>query len=104
MAIISPRKEIFQGRYRVTFRMKLEGNPLSNVSRIARIDVVSPDTRRLLMAKDLFADDFLADNTYQEFSLSVDLNRPLNLRFRVYSDGAASFCIDCIRIKRISEV
>jgi 4-amino-4-deoxy-L-arabinose transferase-like glycosyltransferase len=104
VSIISPGREIFRGRYRVTFRMKLEENPLKNVSRIARLDVVSPDTRRLLMAKDLFADDFLADNTYQEFSLSVDLNRPLNLRFRVYSDGTVSFWIDCIRIERISEV
>jgi len=56
------------------------------------------------MAKDLSVDDFLADNTYQEFSLSVDLSRPLNLRLRVYSDGTAFFWIDCIRIKRISEV
>ncbi len=102
-AVVSPEKRIPEGRFRVTFRMKLEGNSSNGLSRIARIDVVSPEKRKLLMAKNLIAEDFIKDNTYQEFSLGIELSRPLNLQFRIYSDGAASLWVDCVWIERISE-
>jgi 4-amino-4-deoxy-L-arabinose transferase-like glycosyltransferase len=103
VAVVSSKKRLPQGRNRVVFRMKLKGNPSGDKSRIARIDVVSPDTRRLLTAKDLTVKDFLTDETYQEFSLNIDLSRPLNLQFRVYSDGAVPFWVDSIWIEDISD-
>jgi 4-amino-4-deoxy-L-arabinose transferase-like glycosyltransferase len=101
VAVVSSKKRTLQGSYRVVFRMRLKGYSSRDASRIARIDAVSPDTRKLLMAKDLTVQDFLTDNTYQEFSLSLDLNRPSNLQFRVYSDGVAPFWVDCIWMERI---
>lgn len=84
--------------------MKQEGKSSKALPRVARIDIVSPDTRRLLEAKNLSAEDFSGDNRYQEFSLPLDLKRPLKLDFRIYSDGLSTFWVDWIRIERISDV
>lgn len=103
-AIVPTKEKIPKGRYRVIFEMKIESKSLRAFPRVARIDIVSPDTRRLLAAKDLSAEDFTGDVGYQEFSLILDLKRPLKLEFRVYSDGLDTFWIDRIRIERISDV
>ncbi len=104
VAVVPTIEKIPQGRYKVIFNMKQEGKSSKDLPRVARIDIVSPDTRRLLVAKDLTAKDFSADNRYQEFSLFLDLKRSLKLDFRVYSDGLNTFWVDWIRIERLSDV
>lgn len=101
---VSTPEKILTGRYRVVFRMRREDNSTRSLSRMARIDIVSPDIRRLLSAKNLTPEDFPDDNKYKEFSLSVDLKRPLRLDFRVYSDALGTFWIDWVRIEKISDV
>jgi len=104
VTVVSTPKSIPKGRYRVIFKMKRKAKPLKTQSRIIRIDVVSPDTTRLLEAKNLREEDFPGTDRYQEFSLPIDLKRPLKLDFRVYSDGMSIFWVDWIRIEKISDV
>lgn len=104
VTVVSTPKSIPKGRYRVIFKMKRKAKPLKTQSRIIRIDVVSPDTRRLLEAKNLSKEDFPGTDRYQEFSLPIDLKRPSKLDFRVYSDGMSIFWVDWIRIEKISDV
>ncbi|UCE43027.1 MAG: glycosyltransferase family 39 protein [Candidatus Aminicenantes bacterium] len=106
VTIVSIQEKIPEGRYKVIFEMKLEAN-LSKahpLSRIARIDIVAPETKRLLEAKDLTEDDFPDSGGYHEFPLTLDIIRPLKLNFRVYSDGLSPFWVDRIRIEKISDV
>ena len=104
VSVVSTPEKIPTGRYRVIFKMKRMAKPLKTLSRIARIDVVSLDTRRLLEAKNLNKEDFPKIGEYKEFSLPIDLKRPLKLGFRVYSDGLSIFWVDWIRIEKISGV
>jgi hypothetical protein len=106
VSVVSTPEIIPPGRYRVIFRMKMMpvAKPLEALTRIARIDVVSPDTKRLLEAKNLNKEDFPKLGEYKEFSLPIDLKRPLKLGFRVYSDGLSIFWVDWIRIEKISDV
>ncbi len=91
--------KIPEGRYTVTFRMKMHPAPVKSPERVARIDAVAPDTRRLLAAKDLHEKDFPGVGAYRNFVLSIDLKRAERLNFRVYSEGSAIFCVDWIRIE-----
>jgi hypothetical protein len=104
VTVVSTQEKIPAGRYRVYFKMKRKPNPLKTLSRIARIDVVAPETRRLLEAKNLTEKDFPETDGYREFSLPIELMRPLKLNFRVYSDGLSIFWIDRIRIEKTSDV
>ena len=104
VSVVSTPEKIPTGRYRVIFKMKRMAKPLKTLSRIARIDVVSLDTKRLLEAKNLNKEDFPKIGEYKEFSLLIDLKRPLKLGFRVYSDGKSIFWVDWIRIEKNSGV
>ena len=104
VTVVSTIEKIPEGRYKVLFKMKRQAKPSKSLDRIARIDVVSPDTRRLLEAKNLSMEDFPGTGIYQEFVLFVDLKKSLKLDFRVYSDGLAIFYIDLIRFEKISGV
>jgi hypothetical protein len=57
-----------------------------------------------LEAKNLKKEDFPKIGEYKEFSLLINLKRPLKLGFRVYSDGLSIFWVDWIRIEKISGV
>jgi hypothetical protein len=63
-AVLTPEK-IPEGRYRVIFKMKCAAKSLKTLSRIARIDVVSLDTRRLLGVKNLNKEDFIQIGEYK---------------------------------------
>lgn len=104
VTVVPLPEKVSEGRYRVTFRMKRSADAARSPARIARIDVVSPDTRRLLDAKNLNEEDFPGTGVYHEFALSIDLKRPDKLNFRVYADGLGDFWIDWIRIEKIPGV
>ncbi len=104
VTLVSTPEKIPQGRYRVTFRIKKEKNPARSLMRMARIDVVSPDNKRLLGVKDLHTENFPGDNKYFKFSFPVYLKKPLKLEIRVYTDGLIAFWIDWIKIEELSGV
>jgi hypothetical protein len=104
VTVASTTEKVPEGRYKVFFKMKRQAKPIKSLDRIVRIDVVSPDTRRLLAVKNLNQEDFPGTDIYREFVLSVDLKRSAKLDFRVYSDGLASFWVDSIRTEKISGV
>ena len=100
VAIVSTEEEIPKGRYKIIFRMKREELTSRTLSRMARIDVVSPDSRRLLVSQDISTDDFPDDDKYHGFSLPINLPRSTKLNFRVYSDGLVAFWVDWIRVEK----
>ncbi len=104
VAVVPLPEKIPGGRYTVTFRMKRSTGSSISTARIARIDAVSPDTRRLLKAKNLSREDFPDTDAYREFALPIDLKRPDKLSFRVYADGTGTFWVDWIKIEKISGV
>jgi 4-amino-4-deoxy-L-arabinose transferase-like glycosyltransferase len=104
VVLVSPPEKIPQGQYRVIFRIKKKNHQTKSSFRMARIDIVSPDTKRLLAIKNLVPENFPDDNEYLEFSLPLNLKRPLRLDFRVYTDGLIPFWVDWIRIQKISGV
>jgi hypothetical protein len=53
VASVSTREKIPKGRYKVIFKMKKEGKSSKALPGVPRIDIVSSDTRRLLVAKNL---------------------------------------------------
>lgn len=102
VAVVLVPERFPAGRYKVNFRMKRNTGVFENTTRIARIDVVSPQRQRLLEAKDLRAEDFPSDGSYREFSLTFDLTWPSELNFRIYSDASFPFWVDCVAIEKIS--
>lgn len=92
---LSPRDE-----HRIIFRIKTKPASLSPDTRLARIDIVAPDTRRVLALQDILAGDILTENGYQEFPLTFFLNRSRQLEFRIYTEGKAEIWVDHIRIGR----
>jgi hypothetical protein len=92
---LSPQEE-----YRIIFRIKAKPFSLSPETRLARIDIAAPDTRRILALQDILAGDILAENGYQEFPLTFSLNRSRQLEFRIYTEGKAEIWVDHIRIGR----
>jgi 4-amino-4-deoxy-L-arabinose transferase-like glycosyltransferase len=104
VSVVPLPEKISEGRYRVTFRMKRPAESVKSHARIARIDVVSPDSRRLLVAKNLSQEDLPDTGIYQEFVLSIELKRPDKLNIRVYADGQSAFWVDCMWVEKIPGV
>jgi len=84
--------------YRIFCLMKTDPATLSLEARLARIDVVDPDARRVLAVKDILAGDIPPGNGYQEIPLPFYLDRSRRLEFRFYSDGSTDIWIDHIRV------
>ena len=101
VALVSPQEIIPQGQYRIIFRIKKSSDTIKFTNRMARIDVVSPETKKLLAIKNLTPENFPFSNEYMEFSLPLQLKKAAKLDFRVYTDGLISFWVDWIRIQKI---
>ncbi len=104
VALVSPAEKISRGQYQIIFRIKKEKDAIKATSRMARIDIVSPETKRLLAVKNIISEDLPDDSEYTELVLPLYLKKPLKLDFRVYTDGLVSFWVDWIRIQKISDV
>jgi hypothetical protein len=99
--VVIPAVETFlQGRHKITFRMKAEKNIQDPKKRIARLDVISAERRRVLAYKDLFRKDFNT-NGYQDIPLTFRVRKPQKIKFRVYTQGNGTFWIDNVHTIRI---
>lgn len=101
LSIASTGQKFTKGSYKATFRLKkkmIQGHPSQ---RIARIDVISGEQKKVLAVKNLMATDFHRNDTYQEFNLTFMLKRPSILDFRVYSDGIIPLWADYFKIETI---
>lgn len=89
-----------QGKYSVIFFIKGE-NKFSGSDRIARIDVVSTEKRKVFALKNLYGPDLLHPDTYQEFTLSFSLKKSEKITLRIHSAGKMNLWIDKVIINRL---
>jgi len=100
VVLITGEKVYDKGKHEITFSIKREGKYKNTSDRIARLDVTSPEIKRVLAYKDIFPED-LSKNGYKDFILNIKLRKPLRINFRVFSTGKGSFWIDLVKIKKI---
>ena len=98
VALIISEEKYPKGNYEITFRIKKQGFYKNLSKRVARLDVVSEEIHRVLNVKDLFPKDLVHDG-YQNFSLTIQLKRPLKMKLRVFAQGNGAFWVDWVRVK-----
>lgn len=103
LSIASTGKKLPKGLYRAVFRLKNKAIPSLSSQRIARIDVVSEEQKRVFAVKNLTSDDFPENSTYQEISLTFTLKRPSVMRLRTYSDGIVPLWVDSLRMEQVNQ-
>lgn len=95
-----PIKEYEPGVYRLTFRLKKD-NSLPENERVARIDVVHAERKKVLAYKNLYSHNFLKTGTYENFFLEINLRKTRKLTLRIYSSGKAILWVDKVTIERL---
>ncbi len=85
--VFGPRKPLTRGRYRATFRLKL--NQLAGDAPIVDLDVASRHGAKLLALRTLTAQDFRRADRLQDFPLDFYLLHDDNeIEFRISTRGA----------------
>lgn len=87
------------GGYAVDFRVRITKPPKQND--VGRLDVARDGGRDLLARRDLTIGDFPRDSGYRDFSLSVTVDRPDPIEFRVVSAGSVSLWVDRILVRTL---
>ena len=82
-----------KGDYQVHFRLKTEGILPENI-RVARIDIIQKEQRKVLARKDIYMSDITSSAIYQNFTLPISLRKNRLLTLRVYSAGRTQLSID----------
>jgi hypothetical protein len=83
-----PHKPVGRGRYRATFRLKI--NNVSGDEAVADLDVAARHGAKILVLRTLTVQDFLRADTYQDFPLDFYLLHDDNeIEFRLSTRGAA---------------
>ncbi len=92
-----PYDALLPGRYRVTYRMKVNGD--RGPGRLATLDAFSNSAGGALHAMDVSPADFAVPDTYQDFSFDFDVHAALgDVEYRVLYDGPAILSVDGIQV------
>jgi 4-amino-4-deoxy-L-arabinose transferase-like glycosyltransferase len=100
VVLIPSEDALSEGKHKITFRMKKQGDGEDLNKRIARIDVITRERPRVLAFKDVFPME-LSKKKYHDFNLTISLKRPKQVMMRIYSQGNGFFWADCVRIVKI---
>jgi hypothetical protein len=86
-AIYGPRKPLGHGRYRATFRLKI--NSIAGDEPAVDLDVASRHGKKVVALRTVTVQDFRRADTYQDFALDFYLLQDDNeIEFRVSTRGA----------------
>ena len=86
-AIHGPHKPLARGKYRATFRLKI--NNTTGDETVADLDVASRHGKKILALRALTVQDFRRADTYQDFPLDFYLLHDDNeIEFRISTKGA----------------
>jgi hypothetical protein len=92
-----PYDALLPGRYRVTYRMKVDAD--RGPGKLATLDAFSNSAGGALHAMDVSASDFAAPGTYQDFGFDFDVHAALgDVEYRVLYDGPATLFVDDIQV------
>lgn len=99
-AVYGPRKPLGRGKYRATFRLKI--NSTAGDDPVVDIDVASRHGKKIIALRTLTAKDFLRADTYQAFPLDFYLVHDDNeIEFRVSTKGVPRrFVLDRVTLSR----
>ncbi|RLI27516.1 hypothetical protein DRO58_04195, partial [Candidatus Bathyarchaeota archaeon] len=93
-----PYKYFSPGSYVATFRIKT-----ANETCRLLLDVVSEEGSNLIVLRTIFGSDFKQVNSWQDFSLRFEIDKPMKLEFRgICFSNSTEVSIDCITVKQLS--
>jgi 4-amino-4-deoxy-L-arabinose transferase-like glycosyltransferase len=101
ISIISTSRELPKGMYSVQLRIKRKG-ALSDESRLARIDVTSPGSKKLYKSKNILLANLEIENSYHELTFSFFLRKQAKIMIRFYSYGLTELWIDRIKLELLA--
>lgn len=97
-AIYGPYASLLPGKYRVTYRLKLD-TPSLTQGRVATADVFSTAMGGALAGRDISVGDFAVPGEYQDFTLDVEIPQALDdVEYRVLYDGPERLWIDAVEV------
>ncbi len=92
--------QIFQpGEYKLTLRIKTDDNAVSE--KIFIVSVFFENNK--ILTKSLAGQDFLHNNTYQDFEFKLYLRKEKKIEFRMLFLGKGSVWIDYLKVKKTGE-
>ncbi len=94
--LFGPYRTFPTGKYKVIFRLKV--SDATTRAKALKIDISTDKGRTILVEKILRGTHFSSPNKYQDFILSLNLNEPQRLEFRVYFYGNVSSWADYVYI------
>ncbi len=95
--VFGPYTTLYPGKYRVSFRMKVEGEPVSGS--LATVDVFSHFDGYPRATREVTAADFPRTGEYQPITLEFDLGQTLeDVEFRAMYHGKGEIWLDAIEV------
>lgn len=97
-AIFGPYAALLPGKYRVSYRLKLDA-PSSRSGSIATVDVFSTAMGGALAGQEIMAQDFAAPGQWQDFNLEVEIPDAMDdVEYRVLYAGPERLLVDSVEI------
>jgi hypothetical protein len=97
-AIYGPYASLLPGRYRVSYRLKLD-TPSSRRGPLASVDVFSTALGGALAGQEVLVEDFIAPGQYQDFVFDLEIGKPLDdVEYRVLYDGPERLWVDAVEV------
>jgi len=97
-ATYGPYAALLPGKYRVSYRLKLDG-PSSRQGQLAAVDVFSTAMGGALAGQSILVQDFVASGQYQDFSMDVEIPRALeDVEYRALYNGPERLWVDSVEI------
>jgi hypothetical protein len=97
-AIFGPYAELLPGKYRVSYRLKLDSSS-SRSGPIATVDVFSTALGGALAAQDVMVQEFVTPGQWQDINLEVEIPGTVDdLEYRVLYTGPEKLLVDSVEI------
>jgi uncharacterized membrane protein len=97
-AVYGPYASLLPGKYRVSFRLKLEPGSARH-GKVATVDIFSTTMGGALAGQNIAVQDFASPGRYQDFSVEVEIPKTLDdLEYRVLYAGPERLWVDVVEI------
>jgi len=90
--------DIPEGKYDAKFKINAKYNG-GNSNRFAKLDVFDRTENKVIGEKEIYAQNFAAQNKYQEFAVIANFKAGNSYEFRVWYDAVAYVKVDEIRVE-----
>lgn len=98
-----PIKSYPPGNYNVFFSLMVEERDWGKEERL-KIDIADLKRKRILSSKTLSPRDFTSPEGYNHFNLHLELNKPVDILFRVYKTGKITLWFDSVSVRKCEKM